>query len=118
MTRDENRDRLAAGGGRSDEVDEDAWTPAEQVLLDAALEFYGAAEGVIEYAGRERPQVRQDAAGFEAVRRAMGLLEERIAAAHAAGATPERIAQVTRIELETISLILERRGAAPSPAES
>ena len=107
-------DGSAAGG---DEDGEDAWTPAEQALLDAALEFYDAAEGVLDYAGRDRPQLRQDAAGFDAVRRAMALLEERVVAAHTAGASPERIAQVARIEQETIVLILQRGGAAPSPTE-
>jgi len=97
---------------------EEAWVPAEQALLDAALEFYGAAEDVIDYAGRERPQLRQgDTAGFDAVRRAMALLEERVAAAHAAGASPERIAEIARIEQETIVLILERQSTAPSPTE-
>jgi hypothetical protein len=117
VTRDEHRDGFAVDDGESDEAGAEAWTPAEQALLDAALEFYGAAEGVIDYSGRERPQLRQDAAGFDAVRRAMGVLEQRVTAAHAGGATPERIAQVARIELETVTLILERRGAAPSPAE-
>jgi hypothetical protein len=101
----------SGGGGGED------WTPEEQALLDAALEFYGAAEGVIDYAGRERPQLRQDVAGFEAVRRAMARLEERVAAAHAAGVAPERIAQIARMEQETIVLILRRRDAAHSPTE-
>lgn len=104
-------DRSTAGGGADGEG---SWTPVEQALLDAALEFYGAAEGVIELAGRERPQLRHDAAGFEAIRQAMGALEQHVAAAHAAGASPERIAQIARIEQETIELILQRRGAAPS----
>lgn len=109
----------STAGGEDDDHDSgvDAWTPAEQALLDAALEFYRAAEGVIDFAGRERPQLRQDAAGFDAVRRAMATLEQHVAAAHAAGATPERIAQVARIEQETIALILQRQGVAHSPAE-
>ncbi|HKG02947.1 MAG TPA: hypothetical protein VKB03_07185 [Conexibacter sp.] len=112
-------DRSDGDGEDSEKVGEEAWAPAEQALLDAALEFYGAAEGVIDYAGPERPQLRQgDTAGFDAVRRAMALLEERVAAAHAAGTSPERIAQITRIEQETIVLILQRQGAAPSPTES
>lgn len=106
-------DGSTAGSGEGEET----WTPAEQALLNAALEFYGAAEGVIDYAGPERPQLRQDAAGFEAVRRAMALLEERVAAAHADGSSPERIAQIARIEQETIVMILQRQDAAPSPAE-
>jgi hypothetical protein len=109
---------MGGGGEDGDDTGEEAWTPAERALLDAALEFYGAADGVIDFAGRKRPQLRQDAAGFDAVRRAMALLEERVAAAHADGASPERIAQIARIEQETIALILQRRGAAPSPTES
>jgi len=113
-------DGSTASGGDADgdETGEETWTPAEQALLDAALEFYGAAEGVIDYANHERPQLRQDAAGFEAVRRAMAQLEERVAAVHAAGATPERIAQIARMEQETIALILQRRGTAPNSTES
>jgi hypothetical protein len=95
-------------------IGEKGWTPAEQALMAAALEFYGAAERVIDLAGPERPRVRRDAAGFEAVRRAMGQLEERVAQAHADGVEPERIAELTRIEHETIALILGRRDAAPS----
>jgi hypothetical protein len=110
-------DETAAGGGADDEVGEEPWTPVERALLDAALEFYGAAEGVIDYAGDERPQLRQDAAAFKAIRQAMGALEERVVAAHAAGASPERIAQIARIEPETIALILERQAAAPSPPQ-
>jgi hypothetical protein len=106
-----------AGSDENDEIAGEPWTPVEQALLDAALEFYGAAESVIDYTGPERPQLRQDAAGFDAVRRAMALLEARVAAADAAGVSPERIAQIARIEQETIALILQRQGAAPSPSE-
>lgn len=110
-------DDLASGSSEhGGEVGEKALAPAEQALLDAALEFYGAADGVIDHTG-ERPQLRQDAAGFEAIRCAMAGLEERVVAARAAGATPERIARIARMEPETIVLILERRDAAPSPAD-
>jgi hypothetical protein len=99
-----------------DETATEGWTPVERTLLEAALDFYGAAEGVIDYAGRERPQVRQDPAGFEAVRRTMRALEARVRSAHAAGVAPERIAQVARIEQEIVELILQRgEGTAPSP---
>ncbi|HET6448909.1 MAG TPA: hypothetical protein VFG31_07340 [Conexibacter sp.] len=108
-------DGSTANDDEQRDVGEEHWTPAERALLDAAVEFYGAAEGVIDFTGRERPLVRHDSAGFEAVRRAMGALEERVAEAHAAGMTPERIAQIARIEQETIALILERRDTAPSP---
>jgi hypothetical protein len=110
-------DGSPAGHAADDGIDAEAWTPAEQALLEAALAFYGAAGGVLDYAGRERPRLRQDAAGFEAVRRAMGVLEQRVVAAREAGATPERIAQIARIELETIALILQRQEAAPSPID-
>ncbi|MBS1871364.1 MAG: hypothetical protein JSS99_17065 [Actinobacteria bacterium] len=106
------------GAGAGDEtgggVDEAGWSPTERALLDAALGFYAAAEGVLDFAGRERPQLRHDAAAFHAVRDAMRLLEERVLAAHAAGATRARLAEIARIEPETIALILERRGVAPS----
>ncbi len=105
----------AAGDGADGEVEEDVWTPIEHGLLEAALDFYGAADGVIEHADGERPQLRRGAAGFDAVRQAMGVLEQRVMAARAAGASPERIARITRIEQETIDLILQRQGAAPSP---
>jgi hypothetical protein len=111
-------DESTADDGAERGVDEASWTPVERALLDAALDFYGAAQGVIEYAGHERPQLRHDATGLDAVRRAMGALEERVAAAHAAGASPARIAQIARIEQETIELILRRRDAAPSSDRS
>jgi hypothetical protein len=110
-------DATAAGGGADGEVGA-SWTTVEQGLLDAALEFYGAAGGVIDFASGDRPQLRQDAAGFVAVRHAMRTLEERVVAARKAGASPERIAEIARIEPDTIALILERRAAAPSPDES
>jgi len=105
----------ASGGG----VGGDGWTPVERALLAAALEFYGAAGGVIAFTGEEHPhpQVRHNADGFKAIREAMGALEQRVVAAHAAGASAERIAQITRIEQETIDLILQRQAAAPRSGE-
>lgn len=103
--------------GHDADAGAESWTPAELALLDAALEFYAAAQGVIELSAPERPQLRHDAAGFEAVRRAMAALETRVLAAHAEGATPERIAQVARIDREMVELIVRRAGAAPSPPE-
>jgi hypothetical protein len=109
------------GDGSDARADEhtggDLWAPAERQLLNAALDFYGAADGVIDFAGLERPQLRQDAAGFEAVRRAMAALEESVRAAQSAGVTPERIAEIARIDPEMVTLILERRDAAPSRAD-
>lgn len=111
-------DHGSAADSADGEVGEAPWTPVEQRVLEAALDFYGAAGGVIDFTARDRPQLRQDATGFKAVRHAMRVLEERVAAAHAAGATPERIAEIARIEPETITLILERQAAAPSPDQS
>lgn len=111
----------AGHDGAEDELGEESWTPAERALLDAALDFFGAAQGVIEYEGRERPRLRHDAAGFDAVRHAMARLEERVLAAAADGLTPTRIAEIARIEPEMVELILRRRPsrppAAPSPPE-
>lgn len=107
-------DRPTAEDGDEHAVGEAGWTSSEQALMDAALAFYGAAGAVIDLDGPERPLLRRDASGFEAVRQAMGLLEERVAEAHADGVPPERIAQIARIEPETIRLIIERRDAAPS----
>jgi len=115
-TRDEDSQGRAAGTAARSEPDRALWTEAERALLDAALKFYAAAEGVIDYAGPDRPQLRQDAAGFQAVREAMGVLEQRVLAAHATGLAPERIAEISRIEREMVTLILERRGAAPAPS--
>ncbi len=112
VTRDDDSGGRAAHG----EPDAEPWTPAERALLDAALEFYAAAEGVIDFAATERPQLRQDADGFKAVREAMGALEEQVLAAHATGVAPERIAEIARIEREMVILILQRRGAAPAPS--
>ncbi|MGN6188693.1 MAG: hypothetical protein ACTHOE_07320 [Conexibacter sp.] len=111
-------DGSTAEGDADSGVGEDAWTPAERAVLDAALDFYGAAEGVIDLAGGARPQLRHDAAAFKAIQRAMAALEARVVAAHAAGTTAERIAQIARMEQETIDLILRRRSAAPSSGGS
>jgi hypothetical protein len=106
------------GSADDDGLGEHGFTPADRALLEAALEFYGAAEGVIDYVGQERPQLRQDAAGFAAVRAAMAALEDRVREAHAAGASPQRIAEIARIEREMVELILQRSdAAAPDPSE-
>jgi len=113
-------DRSGAGHGADGEVGEELWTPVEQALLEAALDFYNAAGGVIEFADEQHPHLhlRHTADGFKAIQQAMGTLQERVVAAHAAGASPERIAQIARMEQETIDLILQRRGAAPSSEAS
>lgn len=86
------------------------WPPAERALLDSALDFFGAAESVIDYAGPDRPHLRYDADGLREVRNAMAALEERIHVAHVAGVTPDRIASITRLELEMVELIIARHG--------
>ncbi|HEU4701720.1 MAG TPA: hypothetical protein VFS37_04495 [Conexibacter sp.] len=113
-------DGSAAGGGADGQAGEQTWTPVEQALLEAALEFYSAAGGVIEFTGDGSSQLhlRHHADGFKAIRQAMGTLQERVVAAHAAGASPERIAQIARMEQETIDVILQRQSAAPSSGES
>lgn len=112
-------DRSGADAGADSEVHEDGWSPGEQALLEAALDFYNAAGGVIEFTDDRKPHLhlRHTADGFKAIQQAMGALQERVVAAHASGASPERIAQIARMEQETIDLILRRQGAEPS-AES
>ena len=113
-------DRSGAGSNTERNVGEDAWAPHEQSLLEAALDFYSAAGGVIEFPDDKTPHLhlRHNAEGFKAIRQAMGTLQERVVAAHVAGTSSERIAQIARMEQETIDLILQRGGAAPSPDES
>jgi hypothetical protein len=105
----------AAEGSRAEEGA--TWKPVERELLEAALDFYGAAQGVIAYEGPERPHLRHDAAGFDAVRKAMAALEARVVAAHGAGMGPARIAEIARMEPEMVALILERHAAPPHPPE-
>jgi len=82
----------------------------ERGLFDGSLAFFGAAARVIDYAGPGRPRVLFDALGLEAVRDAMGTLEERIRAAGAEGVPAERITRITRLERDVVDLILRRRG--------
>jgi hypothetical protein len=81
-------------------------------LLESALEFYGAAQGVIDYAGSTRPRVRYDVAGLQAVRDAMAALEERVLVAHDRGVPSDEIASIARLDREMIELIVARRGPA------
>lgn len=113
-------DGSGAGRGADGDRDEELWTPHERALLEAALDFYSAAGGVIEFTDDKTPHLhlRHNADGFKAIQQAMGTLQERVVAAHTSGASPERIAQIARMEQETIDLILQRRGAAPSPEQS
>ena len=118
MTTGGLHDEGSTGPGAEAATDVDTWSPLELELLEAAIAFYGAAEGVIDFTDRPRPQVRRDAAGFDAVRRAMGTLERRVRNAHAAGLPPRRIAEIARIEQEIVELIIAREApAAPEPDE-
>jgi hypothetical protein len=85
------------------------WSATELGLLDGALEFYGAADAVIDYGGPDRPRLRYDAIRLQAVGEAMSRLERRIRAAGAEGLTLERIARITRLEREIVERILRRR---------
>jgi hypothetical protein len=89
---------------------------AERALLDAAVEFYGAAEAVIDFAGLDRPRLRYDVGGLEQVRDAMARLEAHVRRAHAAGLTPERIARIARLDDEIVALMLARDAGPVSPA--
>jgi len=80
----------------------------ERGLLRSALDFYGAAEAVIDYRGPDRPRLRYDVAGLQAVRAAMSELEVRIRLAHQAGMSPQEIARISRLEPEVIDMILGR----------
>jgi hypothetical protein len=113
-------DGSGAGRGADGDAGEHGWTPDEQALLEAALDFYSAAGGVIEFTDEQHSQLhlRHNAEGFRAIRQAMGTLQERVIAAHAAGSSPERIAEIARMEQETIDLILQRQGAAPGSGGS
>ncbi len=93
--------------------DEQNWPAAERALLDSALDFFGAAEAVIDFGGPDRPHLRYDVDGLQGVRSAMAALEERIHVAHEAGVAAERIASITRLEQEIVELIIARHRRAP-----
>jgi hypothetical protein len=91
-----------------DTGDDRDWSAAEHALLDAALGYYGAAEAIIDLSGAASPRLHIDAAGMQAVRDAMVVLEQRIRVAHAADVDAERIASITRLEHEVVAAILAR----------
>lgn len=99
-------------------TDDGDWSAAERALLDSALDFYGAAETVIDYSGSERPRLLYDVARLQKVRDAMAALEARIRGAFESGVSAERITRITRLEREIVDLILGRsaaRSARPTP---
>ena len=83
----------------------------ERGLFKSALDFYGAAEAVIDYSDSDRPRLRWDAAGLEGVRDAMAALEHRIGIARRAGFSTERIVRITRLETEVVQQMIERQRA-------
>ena len=95
-------------------VEDPDWSPAELALLDAALEFYGAAGGVIDYGTEDRPLLRRDTDGFQAVRASMSALEQRIRTAGAAGVTHEQISRITRLDPDIVAMILARADDQPT----
>lgn len=96
MVREEGEARSAAPVGST----------VERGLLNSALDFYGAADAVIDYSGPEKPRLRYDVAGLQAVRAAMGALEHRIRLAERAGMAADQIAQITRLEQDVVEMIL------------
>ncbi len=89
---------------------EGEWLPEERALLDAALDFFGAAEAVIEFGEEERPRVRRDVEQLQQVRGAMTALEVRVLAAHEAGVATDQITRISRLEPEIVALIIARAG--------
>lgn len=81
----------------------------ERGLFNSALDFYGAAVAVIDYARHDRPRLRWDHDGLQGVRSAMAALERRIAIACRAGFTTERIVRITRLDPDVVELIVARQ---------
>jgi hypothetical protein len=105
--------------GTDDNADAPEWTPAERALLDSALDFYGAAVGLIDLSGSDRPRLRYDIEGLRAVGDAMAELEGCLRKAHKEGVPPERIAEIARLEPEMVAEMLRHdpASAPPEPAE-
>jgi hypothetical protein len=107
----QRRGRRAVSAERVTAGDE-RWSSVERALLDAALDFFDAAQEVIDYTGAARPRLRHDLTGLQAVRKAMGTLEAQFRSAHETGLSSERIAKVTRLEREIVELIVGRHRAS------
>lgn len=93
----------------SGDADATVTSAVERGLFKSALEFYGAAEAVIDYRGLDRPRLRFDLDRLQGVRAAMGALERRIEVACRAGLSTERIIGITRLEPEMVERIVERQ---------
>ncbi len=96
----------------TDDVEPTVASMLERGLFRSALDFFGAAEAVIDYHGPDRPRLRFDVDGLGGVRAAMGALERRIALASRAGFSTERIISITRLEPEIVENIVERERTA------
>ncbi|MBB4662526.1 hypothetical protein [Conexibacter arvalis] len=106
--------QVASEQEQVDEGEERVASLVERGLFASALEFYGAAGAAIDCGGSEKPALRLDLDALQAVRAAMGALERRIAIAWGAGLSYERIASITRLELELVELIVRRQRAEPA----
>jgi hypothetical protein len=113
------RETSVRAAEREDEVKGTAslGSTVERGLLNSAIDFYGAAGAVLDYAGAGRPRLRYDVAGLQAVRAAMGALEQRICVARRAGMPADQIVRITRLEPELVELILQRQLDAEPAAE-
>jgi hypothetical protein len=94
-----------------DGADTPVVSAVERGLFKAALDFYGAAEAVIDYRGPDRPHLRWDLDGLQRVRAAMGALERRIGIACRAGLSAEQIVRITRLDPDVVQPIVERQRA-------
>lgn len=84
-----------------------SWPRHERLLLERALDWWGAVDGALGCPGGAAPQLRADIdAG--ALRGTLIALAKQVHAGHAAGMPVERIVAVTRLEPELIVEILER----------
>lgn len=95
--------------GASGEADATVTSAVERGLFKSALDFYGAAEAVIDYRGLDRPRLRFDLERLQGVRAAMGALERRIEVACRAGLSTEQIVGITRLDPEMVERIVARQ---------
>ncbi|MDW5594173.1 hypothetical protein VSS74_07495 [Conexibacter stalactiti] len=95
--------------GASGEADATITSAVERGLFKSALDFYGAAEAVIDYRGLDRPRLRFDLERLQSVRAAMGALERRIEIARRAGLSTEQIVGITRLDPEMVERIVARQ---------
>ena len=88
--------------------DEDrTWPWHERLLLERALDWWGAVDGAVGYHGGGRPHVRAGT-GSGALRGALIALAKQVHAGRAAGMPVELIVAVTRLEPDLVREILQR----------